>query len=83
MREHRAQTLAPPHYWRTGDVCEYFSASREWVRRRCADENHPFPKPIRFGHGVNAHKRWLRESVLAWEAARVAQEAATLYEVAS
>jgi len=69
------RAIEPSEYLTIADVMARFHASRMWVARRTLDAN--FPKPVRFGPGVSAVRRWRRTDIEAWEAARAAQEVAT------
>lgn len=64
------RTVEPSTYMTIRDVMAYFGAGRTWVARRTVDAN--FPKPVRFGPGVSAVRRWRRSVIEAWAAAREA-----------
>jgi predicted DNA-binding transcriptional regulator AlpA len=49
-------------------VRERYGAADSWVARRTLDAN--FRKPVRFGPGVSAVRRWRRADIEAWEAER-------------
>ena len=51
------------------DVCDYFAASREWLRLRILHSD--FPPPARFSEGRSAHRRWHMADIEAWEASRL------------
>jgi predicted DNA-binding transcriptional regulator AlpA len=52
------------------DVCEYFAASREWLRLRILHSG--FPQPVRLGsEGPSGHRRWSLASIMAWEQSRL------------
>lgn len=53
------------------DVCEYFAASREWLRLRILKSD--FPKPVRLS-GRLSHRRWSLADIQTWEAERVSAE---------
>lgn len=51
------------------NVCDYFAASREWLRLRILHSD--FPPPARFSEGRSAHRRWRMADIEAWEASRL------------
>jgi predicted DNA-binding transcriptional regulator AlpA len=60
----------PSIYLTASDQCERYHCSRMWITRHF--KQHQFPKPIKFGPGISAPRRWLRDAALAWQAEREA-----------
>jgi predicted DNA-binding transcriptional regulator AlpA len=62
-----------PLYMSAAEVRLRFGVSRGWVERRQRDSN--FPQATKFSPGINGHRKWLREDVMAWEAAAASERA--------
>jgi predicted DNA-binding transcriptional regulator AlpA len=61
-------SVQSPEYLTAADVMARYSCGRMWIERRIKDSG--FPKPVKFGPGVSAVRRWHRDQLLAWEHAR-------------
>lgn len=69
MRASATATTSPSEFLTAADVMARYHVGRMWIERRIKDSN--FPRPFKFGHTVNAVRRWRRPDIEAWEAVAI------------